>query len=152
MEAMNVGFIFSEDLNSVLLLKKNRPDWQVGFYNGVGGHLTKEEMSKGDWIYSWIREVKEEVNLDLEYKKVIQIGRIVTNDITVIVYAYRLKRDQEYTMQQMTDESPLWVIIKLYDTFQIIENLSFFIPLARYVLKYQNNLYSSSRIELHYKS
>jgi hypothetical protein len=32
------GFMFSPDHQVVLLVKKNRPDWQAGRYNGAGGN------------------------------------------------------------------------------------------------------------------
>ena len=32
-----VGFIFNSDMDHVLLINKNRPDWQIGFLNGIGG-------------------------------------------------------------------------------------------------------------------
>ena len=34
-----LGFLFNPQHTSVVLVKKNRPDWQRGFYNGVGGHV-----------------------------------------------------------------------------------------------------------------
>jgi len=151
MKAMTVGFIFDHHLANVLLIKKNRPEWQKGYYNGVGGHLELKEMSEGDWAGSWCREVSEEVGLVLSRLRVIQIGRIVVNDIIVIVYAYKLSEDgSEGSVQKMTDEIPRWFDPKLI-VLPIIENLSFFIPFARYVLKHQSNLYNSTRIELHYK-
>lgn len=31
------GLAFSTDLQHVALIKKNRPDWQAGKFNGIGG-------------------------------------------------------------------------------------------------------------------
>ena len=39
MERMVVGFAFTEDRRSVILIRKNRPEWQAGRLNGVGGHI-----------------------------------------------------------------------------------------------------------------
>ena len=49
------GFIFCN--NHVLLLKKNRPDWQAGKLNGIGGKIEKDELP----IDAMEREFKEEV-------------------------------------------------------------------------------------------
>lgn len=38
-----VGFIFSLDRQSVLLIRKNRPQWQLGKLNGIGGEIEKGE-------------------------------------------------------------------------------------------------------------
>lgn len=34
-----LGFLFNADRTEVLLIQKNRPDWQAGRLNGVGGHV-----------------------------------------------------------------------------------------------------------------
>jgi len=57
-----VGFLFSEDLKRVVLIHKNKPDWQVGLLNGVGGKVEQNEMP----VYAMRREFKEETGLDLE--------------------------------------------------------------------------------------
>ena len=41
-----LGFAFSPDYSSVVLVKKERPDWMKGFWNGVGG-----QVEQGDKIY-----------------------------------------------------------------------------------------------------
>jgi len=44
---------------SVLLIKKNRPRWQTGRYNGIGGHIEKGEKP----IDAMVRECEEETGL-----------------------------------------------------------------------------------------
>lgn len=38
-----LGFAFNPASDSVLLIKKVRPDWQAGLYNGVGGKIEPDE-------------------------------------------------------------------------------------------------------------
>jgi 8-oxo-dGTP pyrophosphatase MutT (NUDIX family) len=38
-----LGFIFSPSLARVLLVKKARPTWQAGRFNGIGGHVEPGE-------------------------------------------------------------------------------------------------------------
>jgi 8-oxo-dGTP diphosphatase len=38
-----VGFCFDYNHENVLLIRKNRPDWQVGRFNGLGGKIEKGE-------------------------------------------------------------------------------------------------------------
>lgn len=55
-----VGFI--TDCSSILLIKKLRPEWQKGDFNGIGGQEKKGETS----VEAMIRETKEETNLDIK--------------------------------------------------------------------------------------
>jgi len=49
-----VGFRFSGDLQSVVLILKTHPEWQAGRYNGVGGHIedgeTPEQTMKREYL------------------------------------------------------------------------------------------------------
>jgi 8-oxo-dGTP diphosphatase len=38
-----LGFLFSERMDRVLLVKKARPSWQAGKLNGIGGHIEFRE-------------------------------------------------------------------------------------------------------------
>jgi 8-oxo-dGTP diphosphatase len=38
-----VGYLFNRDTNEVCLIQKNRPKWQKGRLNGVGGHIDAGE-------------------------------------------------------------------------------------------------------------
>lgn len=56
-----LGFIFSTDLKSVALLRKDRPEWQAGKLNGIGGKLEKEE----DIFEGMVRECYEETGISI---------------------------------------------------------------------------------------
>lgn len=56
------GFIFDLAAQRVLLIKKNKPVWQAGLYNGIGGSIELNESP----LDAIIREVKEEVNLSIK--------------------------------------------------------------------------------------
>lgn len=53
------GFLFSEDLTHVMLIKKEKPDWQKGLYNAVGGKIEKNETA----LQAINREVLEETGV-----------------------------------------------------------------------------------------
>ena len=38
-----LAFIFDTKLNQILLIKKNRPDYQAGLLNGIGGKIEPNE-------------------------------------------------------------------------------------------------------------
>lgn len=54
-----VGFMFSEDLRTVLLISKERPAWQKGKLNGIGGKVNIGESP----VQAMVREFKEETGL-----------------------------------------------------------------------------------------
>lgn len=54
-----VGFAFTPSLKKVLLIRKNRPDWQAGFLNGVGGKIEPDETARA----AMIRKFEEETGI-----------------------------------------------------------------------------------------
>lgn len=49
-----VGFLFDQKKENVVLIRKNRPEWQAGRLNGVGGKIedgetSSEAMSREFW-------------------------------------------------------------------------------------------------------
>lgn len=53
-----LGFAFND--YQVLLIEKQKPAWQKGLYNGLGGHIEKDETP----IAAMVREFKEECGID----------------------------------------------------------------------------------------
>lgn len=51
-----VGFMFSTSLNQVALIRKQKPAWQAGLLNGIGGKVEKDE----NCFDTMVREFKEE--------------------------------------------------------------------------------------------
>ena len=56
-----VGFAFDENKRRVLLIKKNRPEWQKGKLNGIGGSMEEGETP----LETMIREFREETAVEL---------------------------------------------------------------------------------------
>lgn len=55
-----VGFMFSTSYNMVLLVRKQRPDWQRGLLNGIGGHIEDGEDANN----AMERECREETGIN----------------------------------------------------------------------------------------
>ena len=53
------GFLFSQDANHVVLIKKINPAWQRGLFNGVGGKVEDNESP----IDAMVREFSEETGV-----------------------------------------------------------------------------------------
>jgi 8-oxo-dGTP diphosphatase len=52
--------MFNKTHDRVVLIRKKRPAWQAGRFNGVGGHVDRLETP----IQAMVREFREEVGVD----------------------------------------------------------------------------------------
>lgn len=52
--------MFDATFNNVALIRKNRPEWQAGLLNGIGGHI--EEGEEGSAAI--VREFREETSFE----------------------------------------------------------------------------------------
>lgn len=59
-----LGFMFNEKFGQVVLIRKNRPEWQAGLLNGVGGHV---EINDKTTQMAMAREFIEETGLATAY-------------------------------------------------------------------------------------
>jgi len=51
------GFMFSPDLENVVLIEKQKPEWQKGKYNAVGGKIEDGETPQHKrWLESLKRK------------------------------------------------------------------------------------------------
>lgn len=72
---MVLGFGFTND-NRVALIRKIRPDWQRGSFNGVGGHIEPGESP----VDAMVREFMEETGVKIDkwhwtqFAKLIRLG------------------------------------------------------------------------------
>lgn len=93
-----LGFAFSEDDRSVLLILKNRPAFQAGKWNGVGGKIEPSETAQ----QAMVREFREETGLDWPQEVWEQVGQFGEKDVfAVTVFAARGAIEKA---QSLTDE------------------------------------------------
>lgn len=65
------GFLFSADRSRVLLIRKNRPAWQAGKLNGIGGKIEAFDESP---LAAMRREFREEAGLDIaEWQEILTL-------------------------------------------------------------------------------
>lgn len=117
-----VGFAF--DNEKVLLIKKLKPDWQVGFLNGVGGKCEAGESNNE----AMAREFHEETGVIIPREDWRLFCTTYARDGTVFFFTTKL--NNSIVIKQMEDEQPIWVLHKrLYD-YKVINNLRWLIPMA----------------------
>lgn len=79
-----LGFCFGASLSSVVLIRKNRPVWQNGKLNGLGGHVEPGETPE----MAMSREFRQEADCDepLDWKK---FGRLWNDKWEVHLFCAR---------------------------------------------------------------
>jgi len=121
MQEYVLGFLFNKQGNMVWLIRKNKPQWQAGKLNGIGGKVEENEKPH----VAMRREFKEEAGLDIEDWKF--YGTMNDKDHTFIVYCYYAYSDEMATT--MTEES-VGVYSSEFLPLNVIPNLRWLIPMA----------------------
>ena len=116
------GFMFSEDRRRVLLIRKNKPEWQRGLLNGIGGKIEKAEQP----LAAMRRECREETTLvaraDLWTQTVFLFGA------KFCVYFFHSVGPIDQA-QSVTDEKVEIVAVDAIATRKVIPNLRWLVPL-----------------------
>lgn len=116
-----VGFMFDQTETSVLLLWKNRPEWQQGRINGIGGRIEDNETP----LEAMCREFREEAGIvHADWREFCILSD--TRDWSIhFFFATGSIGDAE----QCTDELPMILPVDdLPDS--VIPNLRWLIPMA----------------------
>ncbi len=137
MKLLTVGFIFDQSLESVLLVHKQKPDWQIGKLNGVGGKVEDNETG----LTCIARECFEETTLNLPASVWHQYATAVhetnTEEKKQIDFFTAIYSGQKSDAKKGDYEEVEWFASDhLPDN--ILPNLSFLIPMARYKLQGHN--------------
>ena len=118
------GFLFREDKTQVALIEKQRPAWQKGKLNGIGGKVEIGETPRE----AMRREFKEEAGADIsKWRAFCYLQGINPKDPwTVIMFM----SEEPVQVQTMEDEQVGWYPIDLIDELGVIPNLKWLIPMA----------------------
>lgn len=128
-----LGFLFDSDFEYVLLIQKERPKWQKGKLNGIGGKIITGEHP-GEAL---TREFLEETGLYLNAWSTVGVLFGKDTDATgngFVVYIYKewVPKSIIEQAESLTDEQ-----VKIYPVKEIpykacIPNLSWIIPYCLY--------------------
>jgi 8-oxo-dGTP diphosphatase len=124
-----VGFAFSPNKEKVALIIKNRPSWQLGYLNGIGGKIEKGECP----INGMVREFEEEAciktnALDWTY------FAYESGPYFKIYYYYTVFDDIEEfnAITCNTDEEILLVNTNELQCRKIVRGIDYYLPIALY--------------------
>ena len=124
-----VGLIFTPELDHVLMINPNRPAWQVGFLNGVGGKFEEGETA----AQCMVRELEEETDLKTNEDQWRYFGREEWSDGAVHFLVTRYEGSMD-DAQTMTDEKVEWIpTADMPD--RILPNMRWLVPLAIDILE-----------------
>lgn len=104
------GLLYSDDGNNVTLILKNRPEWQAGMFNAIGGKIEIGETPD----IAMKREFIEEAGVDIDWDFRFTLG----NGITWQVHFFSCHSSEAMSyLQTMTDE-----IVEVVETYDLPEN------------------------------
>lgn|SRR5678816_2397713 len=133
-----VGLVFDPDFNSVLLCRKNTPEWQKGLWNGIGGKVEEGET----YLQAMARECKEESGLIVtDWRLIADLGVYVAPNFEVRQMAARIMFFRGTSSSVFHREVPTVNDVgEELDCFHMeaichlktIPNLQYLIPLAKH--------------------
>lgn len=132
-----VGFMFNTERNAVVLIEKNRPDWQKGKLNGVGGKIEPTDASEA---HAMSREFFEETGVGLAseawtlfailkapdavihvFKAFSSLARFAETRTDEKVYIEPLDRGNLYTWKEHVPNVPVLIRIALQPQIKLAE-------------------------------
>lgn len=117
-----LGFLFTPNYDKVVLIKKNKPAWQSGFLNGVGGKIERGETE----LAAIIREFEEETGMRIT--NWIPIARMHGDEW--VVYCFKSTAAKMIEAKTMTSEEIVIMPVNQLDYSTTIQNLSWLIPIC----------------------
>lgn len=141
MKSYVCGFYFDDTLSRVVLIWKNKPKWQEGKLNGVGGKIEKDENPYD----AMRREFKEETGID--HKDWVYFISLSGYDWHVSFF-YAIGKFNEFEYAETQEEEEVAKIdIDTLDSFDYIPNLKWLIPMAIYHAENSDDIISIQRPE-----
>ena len=119
------GFLFDRAAQTVTLIRKNRPEWQAGRLNGIGGHIEPGETP----ATAMRREFREEAGLDLDHWE--HYATVQGDWGRVWFFRAAVDHTTLMSLRPQTDET-IEHISTRYLPGDVIPNLHWLIPLAMY--------------------
>lgn len=128
MQLYVLGFLFNSERDQVLLIKKEKPLWQVGLLNGIGGKIEPGETASE----AMHREAMEEADVDEQWKLFCEMeGATFHVSCFYGIYAhyglYNAFKQKECEILQVADTT---LIQTGHSKYKTISNLPWLISMA----------------------
>lgn len=126
MKSAVCGFLFDEDLEQVVLIQKQRPAWQKGRLNGVGGKVEPGETA----LEAMVREFEEETGARIEDWEEFGTLRDEAHGFHVVFFRAVHPLDVVESVKSVTDEQVVLVQTSTMFDQHCIPNLRWVVPAA----------------------
>lgn len=120
-----LGFCFNDARDSVILMRKLRPDWQAGKLNGVGGKIEENEPADE----AMMREFHEETGVMTHNRSWRQFATLLGDDFAVYCYELSDSRAHDF-VKTAGDEEVIKYHLKDSPPHEFVSNLHWLIPMA----------------------
>jgi len=120
------GFMFSPDMENVVLIEKNKPEWQKGKYNAIGGKVEPGEQP----INAMVREFQEETTCSTQESDWKPLCKIGTHEYAVHFFYCTSEKWSDCISAEEEEVFTLPVLDLHVVRHYLIENLLWLIPLA----------------------
>jgi 8-oxo-dGTP diphosphatase len=125
------GYAFNEERTQVVLIQKNRPDWQKGCLNGVGGKVEEGELP----LEAMMREFFEETGVQTFPSEWNHFSNLIWEDDVMggkaIVYCFRMFSDKMLDCKTMTDERIVHFDLNDHSLeVQVVRAVNYLLPIA----------------------
>jgi 8-oxo-dGTP diphosphatase len=114
-----IGYLF-DDKGNIALIEKNRPNWQKGRLNAVGGKMERGETP----LEAITREFQEEAGAEVSWRQFAELA-----GDSYRLYCFTSKDKAE--IHTLTDEKVDWYPVDNLPA-NILPNARFLIPMANY--------------------
>jgi 8-oxo-dGTP diphosphatase len=119
-----LGFLFSDDEEFCVLVQKNKPEWQAGLLNGVGGKIEDGETA----LAAVRREFLEETGVDTSLIEWRPFCEMFGNDW--VVYCFMARDREWHKVGTTTPEKIICVSVKELRTLSCVSNLYWLVQMA----------------------
>jgi 8-oxo-dGTP diphosphatase len=118
------GFLFDSTFKTVALITKNKPEWQKGKLNGIGGKIEGSELPRE----AMQREFKEETGLYIWEYEWTPIAEISGEDW--IVYFFYSWSSDISNIKSMEEEKVALYNVTAVQDLDAIPNIKWLIPMC----------------------
>jgi 8-oxo-dGTP diphosphatase len=122
-----LGFAFNQSKDFVVLILKNKPAWQKGCFNGIGGKREPDET----FPQAMVREFKEETGLQTDINEWSAIGQMKGSDWECDLFTISDDSLMDARTMEEEDVHVLPVADVINGDYQTISNVPFLIELCR---------------------
>jgi 8-oxo-dGTP diphosphatase len=141
MKKFCLGFAFDAAGKHVLLIRKNRPTWQRGSLNGVGGHVERNESFHA----AMAREFREETGVETYESNWKHFATLSGPEF--LMHVFSIHTNEIHYAESKTDEIVVLHNVADLHRLHVISNLTWLIPAALDQHFMQNNYTLEARYE-----